>query len=368
MNNSIPFIDMKVGIAEIRTELVSAFERVLDSGTLIQGQEVESFETEFAAACGAKHAIGVSNGLDALTLSLIAAGVQPGDEVLVPGQTFIATWLAVSHSGATPVGVDVAPGTWAIDPALIERQITNRTRAIVPVHLFGHTADMDAIRRIADAHNLFVLEDAAQAHGALYKGRPVGSLGHAAGFSFYPTKNLGAFGDAGAVTTDDDALAAKLRSLRNYGSIRKYYHDQIGYNARLDEIQAAFLRIRLRNLSKEVKQRREAAALYSEYLAGISDIETPHEADWCSHAYHLYVIQSDRRDALSEFLLQADVKSLIHYPVIPSRAPAYASTSASDDVPVATRMAERSLSLPLWPEISRVQIERISQLIAKFCR
>ena len=366
MNNFIPFIDMNVGIAKIRGELVSAFEKVLDSGILIQGEQGAIFETEFAAACGTKHAIGVSNGLDALTLSLIAAGVKAGDEVLVPGQTFIATWLAVSHSGAVPVGVDIEPGTWVINPKSIEQRINNRTRAIIPVHLFGHAADMDAIRHISAAHGLFVLEDAAQAHGALYKGRPVGSLGHAASFSFYPTKNLGALGDAGAITTDDDKLASKLRSLRNYGSTKKYYHNQIGYNARLDEIQAAFLRIKLRRLTEEIRLRREAAELYTKYLAVVPHIETPFEAEWTSHAYHLYVIQSDQRDALADFLLRSNVGTQIHYPVIPSQAQAYASTSASNDLPVAGRSAKRSLSLPFWPGISRGQIEQVSQLVANF--
>lgn len=366
MNDKIPFIDFGAGVRELRDEFISAVVGVIDRGSLVLGPEVASFEAEFAEFCGVKHAIGVGNGLDALSLTLRAAGIGPGDEVIVPSQTFIASWLAVSHVGATPVVVDVDAKFNTLFPSEIEKSITSRTRAIMPVHLFGHPADMDLILEIARAHNLFVLEDAAQAHGATYKGRRIGSIGDAAGFSFYPTKNLGAFGDAGAVTTNSDELAARLRSLRNYGSTRKYYHDEVGFNSRLDEIQAALLRVRLKKLDRDNGLRRAAAAHYRSVLYKCRDVTLPSEAPWAEHVYHLYVIQSERRDALSEWLQKNGVSTLVHYPIAPGDAGAYAGLTQAGASSVGKGLANSALSLPLWPFISIEEIERTGSLINTF--
>jgi dTDP-3-amino-3,4,6-trideoxy-alpha-D-glucose transaminase len=362
----IPFFDFQSEIKEVEQEALESLARVLGSGHLILGPELEAFEQEFAAFAGARHAVGVSSGLEALSLALRAAGVGAGDEVIVPSQTFVATWLAASHVSATPVPVDVDRQTYTLSPDGLAAALTPRTRAIMPVHLFGHPADMDPIMAFAEANNLFVLEDAAQAHGATYKGRSVGSLGHAAGFSFYPTKNLGAFGDAGAVTTNDAELADKLRSLRNYGSKQKYHHDVIGYNARMDEMQAAVLRVRLKRLAASNEARRSAASLYNELLADCPDIELPQEANWGKHVHHLYVIQHDRRDALAEHLKKAGIHTLVHYPITPGNSKCYADLPRADATPVGNSMASRSLSLPMWPSIKQEQIVRTCTAIRDF--
>ena len=345
----IPFLDLRAGYDELRPEIDAAIARVLDSGMYILGEEVAAFEREYAAYCGCKHAIGVANGLDALHLALRAMGVGPGDEVIVPSNTYIATWLAVSQCGATPVPVEPVEGTSNLDPALVEAAITSRTKAILPVHLYGQPADLDPILAIAARHGLRVLEDGAQAQGARYKGRRVGGHGDAVAWSFYPGKNLGAYGDAGAITTNDDALAEQLRVLRNYGSRVKYVNDVQGWNSRLDPLQAAVLRVKLAHLDDWNARRRAIAARYLEGLrdAGVALPEVP---DWAEPAWHLFVVRSPRRDALQARLGEAGIGTLIHYPLPPHRQQAYADLGFSADAfPIANRLADQLLSLPIGP-------------------
>jgi dTDP-4-amino-4,6-dideoxygalactose transaminase len=348
----IPFLDVRTTNGEVRADLLAACERVVDSGWYLLGAELEAFETLFAEFCGCKHAIGVGNGLDALTLALRALGVGEGDEVVVPSHTFIATWLAVTQAGAIPVPADVDEATANLDPERLEAAITPRTRAIVPVDLYGQPADWDGITEVARRHDLPLLEDAAQAHGARWRGRPAGSLGHAAGFSFYPGKNLGALGDAGAVTTDDDALAAGIRKLRNYGSERKYFHDAQGVNSRLDEIQAALLSVKLARLDAQNERRRQIAA---RYLEGLRDtpVRLPLVAEGSVPAWHLFVIRHPDRDRLADELRRHGVETLIHYPVPPHRSGAYRGLTVDpDQVRVAARLADEVLSLPIGPHLS----------------
>jgi dTDP-4-amino-4,6-dideoxygalactose transaminase len=340
-----------------------AVQRVLASGHFILGPELEAFEHEFAAYCGSRHCIGTGNGLDALTLTLIAAGIGPGAEVIVPGQTFIATWLAVSHAGAQPVAVDIDPASCNIDARLIEAAITPHTRAIIPVHLYGRPADMTAIDEIARRHGLFVLEDAAQAHGARLNGRHAGNLGHAAAFSFYPGKNLGALGDGGAITTDDDALAERLRRLRNYGSSRKYQHEEIGFNSRLDELQAALLRVKLPHLDTWNARRQQIAARYE---TALTDLPVARPLAACTRyqpVWHQYVVGVDDRDALQSSLARESIASMVHYPVPPHRQPAYAKQAAPFVLPVAEYQAGHCLSLPICPTLPTEAIDRVCQAI-----
>lgn len=360
----VPFVDLGGEIAATRAQTLAAVERVLDSAHLIMGNELSLFEAEFASFCGAKHAIGVGNGLDALSLVLRAWGIGPGDEVLVPAQTFIATWLAVSHVGAIPVSVDIDINTYLMDPKKIKQAITSKTKAIIPVHLYGQPADMTAITAIAAEYGLKVLEDAAQAHGATFNGVRTGTLGHAAGFSFYPTKNLGAYGDGGAIVTNDDTLAHNLRSLRNYGSAQKYVHDAIGYNSRLDEIQAAILRVQLETLAVRNTKRKAAADYYTQELAPISDmIALPVEQKGVGAVYHLYVIRHQQRNLVIEKLAAAGVQSAIHYPIAPSDQQAYcaAAPQVENNASIA---ASTCLSLPLWPEITRAQQDYVINVLA----
>lgn len=361
----VPFVDFKNAIQNSRQEILDAMARVVDSGNVILGPETAAFEDEFAGFCGAKHCVGVGNGLDALSLTLNAAGIGQGDEVIVPSQTFIASWLAVSHVGAIPVPVEIDPQTYTLDPNRIEAALTERTRAIMPVHLFGHMSDMDAIMDIAARRDLFVLEDAAQAHGAEYKGRRAGTIGHAAGFSFYPTKNLGALGDGGAITTNDDKIADNVRRLRNYGSTQKYHHDVVGFNSRLDEMQAAVLRVKLQSLEAENDRRRTAAKMYRDLLASTNKVVLPTEAEWTRHVYHLFVVTTQHRDALSEHLKAAGCASLIHYPITPGASRAYAE-HAIPPQPVADRLADTALSLPMWPDITADQIRQVADAIKTF--
>lgn len=345
----IPFLDLKAVNARHREALRLAFDRVLDSGWYILGEEVEAFEADFAAFCGVKHCIGVGNGLEALHLVLRAWGVRDGDEVIVPSNTYVATWLAVTYAGARPVPVEPDPKTFNLDPDRVEAAITPRTRAILPVHLYGHPADMDPIMDIARRRGLMVLDDAAQAQGARYKGRRVGSLGHAAGFSFYPGKNLGALGDGGAVTTDDPDLADKVRVLRNYGSRVKYHNEVVGFNSRLDEVQAAFLRVKLKQLDVENESRRKIVARYDEAFRGLPLVR-PKAAQWAEHIWHLYVVLSPARDALQAALRERGIATLIHYPIPPHMQPAYSELGlAKGSFPQAESMARETLSLPLWP-------------------
>jgi dTDP-4-amino-4,6-dideoxygalactose transaminase len=351
---SIPFLDLKAINLRYREELHAALERVFDSGWFILGREVEAFERQFAACCGVAHCIGVGNGLEALHLVLRAWGIGAGDEVLVPSNTYIATWLAVSYAGALPVPVEPDAGTCNIDPARIEAAITPRTRAIIPVHLYGQPAQMDAIMVIAERHGLRVLEDAAQAHGARFKGRMTGGLGHAAGFSFYPGKNLGALGDAGAVTTNDPVLAERVRLLRNYGSRVKYHNEVRGFNSRLDELQAAFLLVKLAHLDADNARRRQIAALYSEGLAGCA-LRLPVVAEGAEPVWHLYVVRAQERDALQGRLESLGIGTLIHYPIPPHQQPAYAGGPGAS-YPLAEQMAREVISLPMGPHLSDEQV------------
>lgn len=358
----VPFVDLKSNLTELRSDILAAVERVIDSGSVILGPETAMFEQEFASFCGADHCIGVGNGLEALSLCLRAADVGPEDEVIVPSQTFIASWLAASHVGAVPVPVDVDPRTYTLDPTLVEEAITSRTRAIMPVHLYGHSADMDPLLEIADRHGLFILEDAAQAHGAEYKGRRAGGLGHAAGFSFYPTKNLGALGDGGAITTSHPGLADRLRCLRNYGSNRKYYHDEIGFNTRLDEVQSAILRLKLSRLQKENDQRRMIAVQYREHLSSLEYVDLPTEEQWAKHVYHLFVIRTPERQRLIDRLESAQISPMIHYPITPGNTKAYAGPGLSSYA-IGDNLAQTTLSLPMWPSMSPDQVAYVSNAI-----
>jgi dTDP-4-amino-4,6-dideoxygalactose transaminase len=361
---SVPFLDLGRLHQAIREPLDAAYRRVLDSGWFIMGPELEAFESEFAQYCEVKHCVGVGNGLEALHLLLRAYGVGPGDEVIVPSNTFIATWLAVTECGATPVPVDPCIDTHNIDPALISNAITSRTRAIIPVHLYGQPADMDPISALAAKHGLIVIEDAAQAHGARYKGRCAGSLGHAAATSFYPGKNLGGLGDGGAVLTNDDTIAGKVRHLRNYGSKIKYQHDLIGYNSRLDEMQAAFLRAKLVMLDEWNARRREIAAQYSKILAG-AHIDVPRVPEYAESVWHLYVIRSKHRDKLKAYLEEQGVSTVIHYPVPPHLQVCYQEFKGHT-LPIAVMLAEEVLSLPMSPALKAEEVELVARTIVTF--
>jgi len=348
----IPFLDLRSPHIELRAQLQEAFERVLDSGWYIQGNELKQFEDEFAQYCEAKHCIGVGNGLDALHLILRAYGIGEGDEVIVPSNTYIATWLAVSYAGAMPIPVEPDERTYNIDPSRIEAAITSRTKAIMPVHLYGQPADMDTINAIAKKHNLKVIEDAAQAHGALYKGRRVGTLGDAAGFSFYPGKNLGAIGDGGAVTTNDTQLAQKVRVLGNYGSHVKYHNEVKGYNSRLDELQAAMLRAKLKKLDEWNDRRKKIAATYLRDMAGFK-LVLPHVPEWANPVWHLFVVRSTQRDTLQNKLAESGIGTMIHYPIPPHLQPAYAELNYKPgDFPIAEVIHREILSLPMGPHLS----------------
>ncbi len=360
----IPFLDLKSINLEHRVALEDAFKRVLDSGTYILGSEVAAFERSFAEFCGTEHAIGVANGLDAIYLALKAYGVSAGDEVIVPSNTYIATWLAVSQCGAVPIPVEPDERTYNIDPANIEAAITPRTKAIVPVHLYGQPADMDAINEIADRYGLKVIEDAAQAHGALYKGRRVGGLGHASAFSFYPGKNLGALGDGGAVTTQSPELAHAMRVLRNYGSSKKYHNDVLGLNSRLDELQAALLAVKLPDLDRANGRRAAIAQYYSEHLQGIPGIVIPLVPDWAVPVWHLYVIRHPARDAIAASLADADIGTVIHYPVPPHLQPCYADLAyAEGSFPLAESIHREVLSLPIGPTMSFDDAARVVESV-----
>ncbi len=355
---AIPFIDLGATYAELRTELDAAWRRVMESGWYILGKEVDAFEAEFAAYCGVGHCVGVANGLDALHLVLRAWDIGPGDEVIVPSNTYIATWLAVTYAGATPVPVEPLDETFNLDPERIAAAITPRTRAIVPVHLYGQPADMNSIMAVARRHGLKVLEDAAQAHGARYHGRSVGSLGDAAGFSFYPGKNLGAFGDGGAVTTDDPALAARVRLLRNYGSSVKYVNDEAGFNSRLDELQAALLRVKLRRLDEWNRRRACTADWYMRELPlRHPDLRLPVVPQWAEPSWHLFVVRAQERSVLQSALATCGVGTLIHYPIPPHLQQAYAELALdAGSYPIAEAMAREVLSLPMGPHLDIEQL------------
>ena len=370
MIEKIPFLDLGASYLELKDELDVAYRRVMESGWYILGKEVDAFESEFAGYCGVRHCVGVGNGLEALHLVLQAWEIGPGDEVIVPSNTYIATWLAVTYTGATLVPVEPSEKTYNIDPEQIEAAITPRTRAILPVHLYGQPADMDPICRIASRHGLKVLEDAAQGHGAMYRGRRVGSLGDAAAFSFYPGKNLGAFGDGGAVTTNDPELAQKVRMLRNYGSPVKYVNELAGFNSRLDELQAALLRVKLRCLDDWNRRRRRVAEFYFKELSGLfQDLVLPYVPDWADPCWHLFVVQSPDRDAFQARLEKDGVGTLIHYPVTPHLQRAYEKLGyARGSFPIAERLAERVLSLPMGPHLDLKALEARLRVTARSSR
>ncbi len=364
---NVPFLDLKSPYQELQAELDSAYRRVMESGWYILGEEVENFEREFAAYCGVKHCIGLGNGLEALHLILRAYGIGPGDEVIVPANTYVATWLAISYAGATPIPVEPDARTYNLDPQLVEQAITARCRAILPVHLYGQPADVDPICDIARRHNLKVIEDAAQSHGATYKGRRSGSLGDAAGWSFYPGKNLGALGDAGGVTTDDDDLADRVRVLRNYGSRVKYYNEVKGYNSRLDPLQAAFLRVKLPHLDEWNQRRKSIAAIYKKALSSMEGVGFPFVPDGMDPSWHLFVVRHPERDALQRHLTEAGIGTLIHYPVPPHLSKAYAEMGCKrGDFPITEEIAQTVLSLPVGPHLQAEQIEAVVQSIESF--
>ncbi|HVG21866.1 MAG TPA: DegT/DnrJ/EryC1/StrS family aminotransferase [Blastocatellia bacterium] len=366
LKSEIPFLDLRETYLEIKDELDSAFARVMSSGWYILGREVKAFEEEFAAYCGARHCVGVGNGLEALQLILRACGVGAGDEVIVPANTYVATWLAVSNTGAMPVPVEPVEGTYNLDPERAEAAITPRTRAILPVHLYGQPADMDPINEVARGRGLKVIEDAAQAHGSRYGGRRAGSLGDAAGWSFYPTKNLGAYGDAGAVTTDDDELAERVRLLRNYGSKQKYYNEEKGINSRLDELHAAMLRVRLKRLDAWNSRRAAIAKIYLDELKE-TGLVLPVIAAGSDPAWHLFVVRSGRRDRFQQHLRSAGVGTLVHYPVPPHLQEAYKDLAYSaGSFPITEAIHREILSLPMGPHLSETDAARVVEAARSF--
>ncbi len=363
----VPFVDLKPMHNEIENDLENAFRSVLNNSNYILGDECEAFEKEFAEYIGVKHCIGVANGLDALTLVLKAMGIQEGDEVIVPSNTYIATALAVSQTGALPVFVEPLLETYNIDPAKIEEKITDRTKAIIAVHLQGRPADMDLINDIAKKYNLKVLEDSAQSHGARYKGKQTGSLGDASGFSFYPGKNLGCLGDGGCVTTDNDEIAEKVRALRNYGSDYKYHHIYQGVNSRLDEMQAAFLRKKLPNLDRWNAARREIA---KKYFEGITNplIKLPLKSDETfEHIYHVFAVRCDKRDAFEKFLSENGIGTVKHYPIPMHMQKAYSCLNIPEGaLPLAEEISSTILSLPMYYGMSDEQVEYVIDTINGF--
>jgi dTDP-4-amino-4,6-dideoxygalactose transaminase len=363
-NVTVPFVDLKQQYTSIKSEVDAAIAHVIENTSFILGPQVRAFETAFAQYTGGRACIAVNSGTAALQLALMAVGIGAGDEVIVPSFTFFATAEAVSVLGATPVFVDVDPLSYTVTAATIERAITSRTRAIIPVHLYGQAADLDPILELASKHNLRVIEDAAQAHGAEYKGKRVGGLGSAGCFSFYPSKNLGAYGEAGAVVTNDEELATRLRLLRDHGSTSKYAHAIVGYNFRMEEIQAAVLNVKLPHLNDWNDARRARATQYNAALSN-STVVLPRELDYARHVYHVYAVQSENRDALQKRLSAAGVQTGVHYPIPIHLQPAYKSLGYNPgDLTVTESLAKRVLSLPMFPELNDEQIDRVAQAVA----
>lgn len=360
----IPFVDLKMEYEELMKEINQAVQTVLESGQFILGKEVETFEKEFSKYVGTKFGIGVNSGSDALFVALKTLGIGKGDEIITVSHTFISTVDAISRNEANPVFVDVDLETYTIDIAQIEKKISPKTRAIIPVHLYGHPADMEPIMEIAEKHNLFVIEDACQAHGAQYKHAKVGGIGHIGCFSFYPSKNLGAYGDAGMITTNNEELANKLKKMRNYGESRKYYYDFVGVNSRLDEMQAAVLRVKLRYLDEWNEKRRKLAKLYDALLDN-TDIVTPVEREYAKHVYHLYVVRHKRRNELQQYLLNRGIETLIHYPIPVHLQEAY---KINDKLPVTEKICSEILSLPMFPWLKESEVEEISENVKRYFR
>jgi len=361
----IPLVDLKRQYLSIKNEIDGAIQEVIDKSAFIMGENVQEFEDEFAKFCGVKYGVGTSSGTTALHLALVVCGIKRGDEVITVPYTFIATAEAISHTGAKVVFVDIEGRSYTMNPAKIEQAITERSRAIIPVHLFGHSADMDRIIDIAKKNNLIIIEDSCQAHGAEYRGRRVGSIGDIGCFSFYPGKNLGAYGDAGMAVTDNKVLAEKMRLLRNHGYEKKYYHKIEGYNYRLDAIQAAILRVKLKHLDEWTEKRRRNAKLYNQLLKG-SKVKTPLEMEYVKHVYHLYVIRADNRDKLNLRLKENDIGATIHYPLPLHLQEAYKNLGyKKGDFPISETCSAELLSLPMFPELTEDEIKKIVEVIKK---
>ena len=360
----VPFLDLRAGYLELQPEFDAAMARVMDSGWYLLGEELQAFEEEYAAFTGTGHCVGLANGLEALVLALKALGVGPGDEVVVPANTYIATWLAVSYVGATPVPVEPLAGVWNLDPGRIEAALTARTKVLLPVHLYGQPADLDPILDLARRHGLRVLEDAAQAHGARYRGRRIGGHGDIAAWSFYPGKNLGCFGDGGAVTTDDPALAERIQVLRNYGSRVKYHHEVKGHNSRLDELQAALLRVKLRHLDAWNRRRDLQARTYLQALDGRPGLGLPTLIAGAEPSWHLFVVTVPGRDRVQARLRADGIETLIHYPIPPHLSEAYAADGPWGRFPITEQAAASVLSLPIGPQQSAdAQAQVIAALV-----
>lgn len=363
----VPYLNLEKSYSQIRPELTRAFLKVLSNGNVILGDEVVSFEREYAKFSSTKYCIGVGNGLDALTISLLSLGVKEGDEVVVPSNTYIATLIAASRIGAVPVLVEPFIDTYNINPLEIEKKITKRTRVIIPVHLFGQVSQMDKVIELSKKFNLLVVEDNAQSHGAMYDGKFAGSFGHANATSFYPGKNLGGIGDGGAITTSSLTVANKSRLYRNYGSHKKYFNEVIGFNSRLDELQAAFLRVRLKQLKKINNKKTKIAEIYLKELKEIGDIVLPHTEKRSTHVYHVFNIRTKKRDKLQKFLESKNITTLIHYPIPPHLQKAYNFLNyKGGDFPIAEELARTSLSLPIYPEMTQNEIEYVIENIRKF--
>jgi dTDP-4-amino-4,6-dideoxygalactose transaminase len=368
MSENVPFLDMKSPYMELKSEIDQAYFRVMESGWYILGEEVETFEREYAQYCGAQYCVGVGNGLEALHLILRGYEIGEGDEVIVPANTYIATWLAISYAGATPVPVEPDPRTYNLDPRNIEAAITSRTRAILPVHLYGQAADMDPILEIAAKHHLKVVEDAAQAQGACYHGKKSGNLGDAAGFSFYPGKNLGAYGDSGAVVSSDADLIDRVRVLRNYGSRVKYSNEIKGYNSRLDSLQAAFLRVRLKHLDEWNDRRRKIADFYLQSMQGLKNLILPWAPSKVDPIWHVFVVRHPERDALKAYLAEKGIGTLIHYPFPPHLSKAYSEMKfKAGDFPISEEIANTVLSIPMGPHLCEEDAGRVVEVIREFC-
>lgn len=367
-SNSVPFLDVGATYEELRTQIDNAIAEVLDSGWFLLGSQLEAFESEFADYVETEHAVGVGSGLDALTLALRALDIGPDDEVVVPSNTYIATWLAVSAVGATPIPVEPDPGTHNIDVTRIEAALTSRTKAILPVHLYGQPADLGPLLDLGRTSGCAIVEDAAQAHGARYQGRRIGGIGDVTCWSFYPGKNLGAFGDGGAVTTNNGEVAERVRVLRNYGSREKYVNEVRGVNSRLDEIQAAVLRVKLRHLDAWTARRVEIASHYLQAFADVPSLKVPQILPGVESAWHLFVVRHARREALRAHLTERGVQTLIHYPIPPHRQAAYADLTIASGLPIASRLASEVLSLPIGPHLDLAHARTVADALHEWLR
>lgn len=363
----VPFFDLSRQHGSLARDLEAAVRPVLESGAFILGPDVAAFEKEFAAFCGCRHAVGVACGLDGIKLALRALDIGPGDEVITAANTFVATAFAISSVGATPVLVDVDPDTFNLDPSKVAGAITPRSRALMPVHLYGQPAEMDALLAVAREKRLHLIEDASQAHGARYRGSRAGALGSVGVFSFYPAKNMGAFGDGGITTTNDEAIAHKIATLRNYGSTVKYHHDLLGENSRLDTVHAAILRVKLRHLDSWNAARRLLAARYGELLGGVGDLVLPTPPSHVEHVYHQYVVRTQKRDALQKFLAEREIGTMVHYPVPIHLQKAYAKQDwAKGQFPITEQLADEILSLPMFPELTDPEQDCVADAITRF--